>query len=502
MPQTGSSYSQILKSSSIIGGAQGANYLILMLRTKAVAIFLGPAGVGLVGLYATAVGFVGTISNLGINNSAVRQIAEADASGDDSLLGRSIRVLRRTCWVTGILGWLLTIIFAWPLSVWTFGSGERAWAVAILGVTLLLGSVSGGQSALLQGRRRIGDLARMNVISVLISSLVGVALYAWLRQRGIIPVMLVTGLISLGTSWWFARRVSVPDVELSWRETWPDAKRMIHLGLAFMWSGVMAAAIALVTRALIMHEFGLDANGIYQAAWALSGMFAGFIIGAMGTDFYPRLTAAAQDDEQVNRLVNEQTEVGILLALSGLLGTLIFAPWVMRVFYSAKFLPGAELLPWFVLGIFGKVISWPMGFIMVAKGESRWFAASETVSNMLHLSLTIYCMYTFGLWGISLAFALLYAVYTVGVYCIARRLSGFRWSPAAIRLLLTSTALVATAFAVQKWVPENLRYAGGAALTLAAAIYSLRGITHRLGPQHRVVSMVCKLPCGRMLCGI
>jgi antigen flippase len=478
------------------------NYLISMVRTKAVAIFLGPSGVGLVGLYITAVGFVAAIAGLGVNSSAVREIAEADASGDASRLGRSILVLRRTCWATGFLGWALTAIFAWPLSVWTFGSGERAWALAFLGLTVLLGSVSGGQTALLQGRRCIGALARFNVVSVVISSLVSVALYAWLRERGIIPVLLLSGVITLACSWWFARRVSVTTTDLTWRETWPEARRMIQLGLAFMWSAVLAGALTLVTRTLIVREFGLDANGIYQAAWALSGMFAGFILGAMGTDFYPRLAAAAQDDAQVNRLVNEQTEIGILLALPGLLGTLAFAPLVMHLFYTEKFLPGAELLPWFVLGILGKVISWPMGYIMVAKGESRWFAASETISTIFHLSMIIWCMHTLGLWGVALAFSLLYLAYTVAAYCIGRRLTGFCWSRAAIRLLVVSTALVIAGFAAQKWSAGNSRYAIGSILTLSATLFSMRGIASRLGPEHRAVNLICKLPCGRMICGI
>lgn len=476
--------------------------LILMIRTKAVAIFLGPAGVGLVGLYLTAVGFVGVISGLGIGSSAVRDIAEADASGNDERVSRSVKALRRTCWVTGLLGWALTALFAWPLSVWAFGSGEQAWALAILGATILLGSISGGQSALLQGRRRIGDLARLNVISVTLGSLVSVALYAWLRERGILPVLLVSGAITLLTSWWFARKVECAPIELRWIESWPDAKRLVHLGLAFMWSGVLMAGVALVSRTWIVREFGLDANGIYQAAWSLSGMFAGFIMGAMGTDFYPRLTAVSRDHAQVNQLVNEQTEVGILLALPGLLGTLAFAPWVIHIFYSDKFLSGADLLPWFVLGIFGKVISWPMGYIMVAKGETRWFAASETISTALYLALMIGCMRAIGLWGAALAFATLYLAYSFAVYFIARHLTGFRWSPAATRLLMASAALIAAGFTAQEFLLGIYRYIVGGFLTAAATFFSLRGIITRLGADHRIVRMACKLPGGRMLCGV
>ena len=40
----GSSYKQILRSSSIIGGASVVNILIGLLRTKVVAVVLGTAG--------------------------------------------------------------------------------------------------------------------------------------------------------------------------------------------------------------------------------------------------------------------------------------------------------------------------------------------------------------------------------------------------------------------------------------------------------------------------
>jgi PST family polysaccharide transporter len=497
-----SSYGQILKSSSIIGGAQGMSYLISMVRTKAVAIFLGPAGMGLVGLYMTAIGFVSTFSALGISSSAVKQVAEADGVGDEARLTHTIKALRRICYATGFLGWALTAIFARPLSLWVFGSHDHAWPLAILGATILLADISGGQSALLQGKRRIGDLARLNVLSSVIGSIVSVTIYACLHERGIIPVMLATAAISLGSSWWFARRVSIVEMELSWRDTWPEARRMIQLGVAFMWSAVLVSGLALATRALIAHMFGLNANGIYQAAWGISGMFAGFITAAMGTDFYPRLTGASQNNELVNRLVNEQTEIGILLALPGLIGTLMFAPWAMRIFYSAKFLPGAELLPWFVLGIFGRVLSWPMAFIMLAKGEGRWFALSETAVSILHLSLIFCFMRAFGLWGVALAFAVLYFAYTIMVYFISRRLTGFAWTSAAIRLFATSFALVLAGFGIQKWIHGVPGCVLGLVLTAAASMLTLRGISSRLGDGHRLVRMILKLPCGRHLCGI
>ena len=54
-----------------------------------------------------------------------------------------------------------------------------------------------------------------------------------------------------------------------------------------MWGGVLVAGVAFATRGLIIRKYGIDAGGIYQAAWGISGMFAGFILGAMGQDSIP-----------------------------------------------------------------------------------------------------------------------------------------------------------------------------------------------------------------------
>jgi PST family polysaccharide transporter len=496
------SYGQILKSSSIIGGAQALNLLIGTVRTKIVAILLGPGGVGLVGLYQSVTTLVGTFAGLGIPSSAVRQVAEASGCEDGQRIGRTVVVLRRACWFSGLLGTLLTVVLAWPLSVWTFGNGERAWPIAVLGLTLLLSSISGGQMALIQGVRRIGDLARFQILSVIAGTILSVWLYAWLGERGIVPVLLVSAAINLGLSWWFARRVKVPSVKVTWSETIKESRHLISLGLAFMWSALLVAAVGLATRALIVRNFGIDANGIYQAAWGISGVFAGFILSAMGTDFYPRLTAVARDNAEVNRLVNEQAEVGILLALPGLLGTLVFSPLVIRIFYSAKFVDAADLLPWFVLGIFGRVISWPLSYIQLAKGAARWFAASETSFNALQLALIWLGVRWIGLGGVAIAFATAYGAYALVVLWVAGRLSKFRWSKPVLHLLLTSGLAVSVTFVLVKIAPGIVVNLVGGIIVIASTYYCLRQICYRLGPQHRITRMIRRLPIiGPLLAG-
>lgn len=463
-----------------------------MASTKLIAGLLGPSGVGLVALYTSATGLVGTVSSLGIASSAVREVAEAHGSGDPERVARAVKVLRRACWATGLLGWLLTVVLAWPLSVWTFGTPERAVPIALLGVTLLLASISSGQMALVQGVRRIGDLAWLQVLPAIPGVVISVGFYAWLGERGIVPVMIILGVVNLGFSWWIARRIPLVPVSLTWRESFRESGRLVWLGMAFMWSGLLVAVGGFATRAWIVRDFGTEANGLYQAAWGISGVFAGFILQAMGADFYPRLTAVAKDNAEVNRLVNEQTEVGILLALPGLLATLVFAPWAIWIFYTAKFVAAGALLPWFVLGIFGRVVSWPLGFIILAKGDARMFAAVETFFGGLMLLLTWLGLRWWQVTGTAMAFAVLYGLHVVGMRWVAGWLSGFRWSSPVRRLLLQSAAAVLAAFGIAKLLPPVIAAVSGGLLVLAACYLCLLRLTMRLGPGHRISRLVTR----------
>ncbi len=482
----GSSYGQILKSSSIVGGAQAINYVIGLVRTKVVAVLLGPSGVGLVSLYVSTVGLMQTFSQFGINESGVREVAVATGSNDPSLVAQTVKTLRRVCWLTGIFGWGLTVLLAWPLSKWVCGSTEHVWAIVILGGVVLLELVSSGQKALLQGVRRVGDLARIQVTFALLSTLLAVVVYWWLRERGIVPVIILTSVVQLGVSWWFARRVAVIRVRQTWLETWHNSKSLIRLGSAFMYGAVLAAVVGLVIRALIVRDLGLDAAGIYQAAWALSGMFGAFVLQAMGTDFYPQLTAVASDDHSVGRLVNEQIQTGILLALPGVLAAIGLAAVLVEIFYSAKFDSAAEPLRWFALGVLGQIVSWPIGMVLAAKGNTRWIYISRTHGAAVHLLLTVVLLTAAGLRGVAWAFAAYVWLQCIVVFVIVYRLSKLTLSRATLRLILISLLFCLAGLVTVDSLPHPyglIAVSGGAILI---SLRCVKGLAARVGPNGKL----------------
>ena len=75
------SYEAIVKSSFLMGFVQVCNILVKVGLNKIVAVFLGTAGVGVMALYQSAVNILKTGCDLGLSQSAVRDIAVVGKDG-------------------------------------------------------------------------------------------------------------------------------------------------------------------------------------------------------------------------------------------------------------------------------------------------------------------------------------------------------------------------------------------------------------------------------------
>ena len=230
---------------------------------------------------------------------------------------------------------------------------------------------------------------------------------------------------------------------------------------------------------------GLDAAGLYQSAWSIGGLYVGFILQAMASDFYPRLTAVANNDSECNRLVNEQAEIGLLLAGPGVLATLTFAPLVLAVFYSARFAGAVEPLRWICLGMALRVIAWPMGYIILAKGSRNIFFWTEAAAAIVHVGLAFTLVKMFGLRGAAMAFFGLYIWHGLLIYWIVRRLTGFQWSTANRRTSMLFLPLFGFVFSCFVLLPSWPAVMIGSGAVVVSSLYSLRTLC-RLIPVERI----------------
>ena len=467
-------YSHILRSTALIGGSSAINVALGIFRTKAMALFLGPAGVGLLGLFSSVADLVQSVAGMGIQNSGVRQIAEAVGSDNTIRIGRTVTVLRRVALLFGALGGAVLVVLARPISQLTFGDSSHVAGVALMAVVVFLREVSAGQSALIQGMRRIGDLARISVLGALFGLVTGIPVVYVLRDAGVVPSLILAAAVSAATSWYYARQIVVPRVDMTFGDMRREAGTLLGLGMAFMASAFLTTGAAYAVKTIVVRLSGFEAAGLYQSAWALGGLYVGFILQAMGTDFYPRLTAVSKDHARCNQLVNQQALVSMLLAGPGAIATLTFAPLVIALFYSAKFAGAVMVLRWISLGMMLRVITWPMGFIVVAKGAQKIFVWTEIAATVVHVGLAWLFVRQFGVVGAGMAFFGLYVWHGILIYIIVRRLTGFAWSAENLRTAAIFLPLMGAVFAAVYMLPLWLATGVGTIAVVAAGSYSAR----------------------------
>lgn len=444
--------------------------VIGIVKVKALAVLLGPAGVGLMGLYQNVMSFAATLAGCGVANSGVRFIASA---ADEQL---SLELVRRALWLGNLLLGLAGMLAVWamrePIANWILGDVERATDVGWLGLGVFLSLVAGSQTALLQGLRRIGDFARVRVFSALFGTVAGVAMIGFMGEAGVVWFVVLAPFSGVIVAMYYARALPPVRDHHEWQAIRSQWMAMLKLGVPFMASGLLTLAALIVVRALVTDRLGLEAGGHFQAAWSISMTYIGFVLGAMSTDYYPRLAGVIKDHSKARELVAEQSEMAMLMAGPVLIAMIVFAPWIIQLLYSDAFASASEMLRIQVLGDIIKLASWPMGFILVASGRGGLYLATQGAWSLTYVAVVYLGVDLFGLLAVGAAFPLAYLLYVALAACLAWQLIGYRLSARiAGQILLLLSIGVALVYLAARG--GSLYYIVGVCAILVSGLYSL-----------------------------
>lgn len=473
-------YRTALKATSLTGASALVQVVLRMAKSKVIAVKVGPGGIGMFGVLTAATSLVSTVAGLGLNGSGVRQVAAAIGSGDQERVARVITTLRRVTWVLGATGAALVVLFAAPIARLSAGSEEYARYVRVLAPLVFFTIVQGSQTALLRGLRRVAILARLRILGAFFGTLFAVPLVLAWGIDGIPSAMLMSASVALLASWWYARQVRVARVQLNGAQLWAETSGLIGLGAAFLFTELQASGMQYALRTILLHESDLQTVGQFLAAAALSHVYVDFVLQAMGLDYLPRLAGVQADAQECNRLVNEQTETSMLVAGPGIVAMTVLAPLLIPLLYSGRFGEAVEVFRWQCLGMFLKVASWPVGYVLIARGMRRAFVVVQTVTNVFYLASFFLLAKYFGLTGGAMAFAVLYLGHLPFVFAVVRHATGLAWSTGVRRILLANGSAFAAALACHAWLPRLWGVVAGLAPAVALALWSYLELCKRL----------------------
>jgi PST family polysaccharide transporter len=391
------SFARILRSSALMGGAQVIVLAAAFVRAKAIAMILGASGVGLIGIFNAFSGNVASFAGWGLGTSGVRLIAGAP----DDQKSAKIAAVRRMGWALSLLGLALALLLFWPVGIATFASSQYASEMAIVALAVPCVIASSAWSAVLQASGKVASLAKVQIAGALAGLLLGLPVIFLWRTTGIALSILFAAAVPAFVLWRAARadyQVSAGSSPES-----ADIGRLVKLGGALMLVGWLGQLSAYLVRLAIVRQEGLDAAGYYQAAFAISGSLPGFVFAAMGADFFPRV-AAAKDEAEARSITEKQILAGLLLGIPLIIGLLTLGKICVRLLFANSFDAAIPLLTWMTWGIFVRIIAWPLGFRLLARGSAKAMITVEGLSAAVSAAMSIGLLYRYGLLGCVIGF--------------------------------------------------------------------------------------------------
>ena len=407
------SHKTILKTTSIFGSTHLVRIILALISNKFITLFLGPSGLGILSLIKSTAEIIKSFSDFGLNMVAVREIS-VTANKDKKTRQETLFVLQRIALYTGVLGALICVGMSPFLSIWTFGTTDKFyWFIGLSSYFVITNLVTYKES-ILQGYRLIKKLVVVNLLGLCFLALISTALYFLLGIKGIVPVLTLSSITKLIILHVYTRSFRICKNSLVYKVLWQKMKPLLALGVLLSINVIFGRICQYLTKLGIKNIDG-DALGVgyYEAGMIILISYLGLVFSAMMVDFYPRLTVIKDDDKNLRLFVNNQIETALVLVTPAILLFYVFDEWIIRLLYTKDFLWVLEILKIGLLTILVRAVIWPLGYVLLAKGDKKPYFFSEIFGDLMQLTLTLYLYKNYGLEGIGVAIIISYLFYGV-----------------------------------------------------------------------------------------
>lgn len=455
------SYKEILKSTSIFGGVQFFQIIILIFRSKIIAILLGPTGIGIFGLLNTSLNLMSTITNFGVNSSSIKDIATSYKHLNKKIFYEKIYIIKNIFRITGAFGMILTIIFAPLISKVTFNNSSYIFSFLLLSTTILINQITNGKLVILQGTQKLNDLAKVTLFGNLIGLTLSIPLFYFLKNDGIIYSILVYSFSNLFISEiYYKNFVKNSEIKLKIKEFINKSKEIISSGFLLGISGIITVLVNYLISIYISKNGSLIQLGLYNVAVAISINYTNIIFNAISTDYHPRLSIL-KNNYEIKKTVNNQAQIGLLLLTPIILVFITFGDFLIKLLYSNNFISIKPTICIILIGIYFKLYSWSISYTFVARGKIKIFFWNEIIANLYILFLGIVFYKYFNLIGLGFSYLISYVIYSIQVNIIAKKIFNFSYENIFLKQFSIQLLIAIGLFISSIYLNKNLSVAFG-----------------------------------------
>ncbi|HSQ60515.1 MAG TPA: polysaccharide biosynthesis C-terminal domain-containing protein [Acidobacteriota bacterium] len=353
-----------------------------VVRNKWLATHLDTAGIGILAQVVSGQTWIGSAAGLALSLPVARAVGQASGRGADLDAGR------RAAWAAAFLTFAATsaavaagLLFAPAISRALLGTDEHAGLVRVSMIGVVGLAFMNPVQGVVAGRSdvRAG-------LTFAIAGAGGATLLAFLfvPRFGLMGAAIATAILNplglLGVLWLHTRRHREaifprprPFVASALREAGP----LLRVGGAALALGLLDLGAMVALRSHYLRAHGVDANGLLQAALALSqqvgagfyAYFAGYAFGKINA------VHGAEGTAGVRSYTRRQWTPLFVLAFLGVAIAMVAAGPLLHLLYSSRFDAARPLMAFALWGEAGRIATQMLivGALAVG-GTALWFA--------------------------------------------------------------------------------------------------------------------------------
>ena len=408
----------LIKTSVLTGISTVIKLVSAFVINKVIALYIGPAGLAIVGQLQSFTSIITTFSNGAISSGIVKYTAEYQDIEEKKKIFSSSIVISLIC---SLIISIFLFGFSDYLSELILKDIQYSSVFIIFGATIFLFALNMVLISILNGQKEIKKYVLVNIAGSIFSlvftsilimqlNLMG-ALYAMVLNQSVI--FFVTLAFVIKSSWF----------KLEYFKQGLDKESLSKLSKYSLMAIVSALTVPvshLIIREYIGENLGWDSAGYWQGIWYISTMYLMLVTTTLGVYYLPRLSEI-QDNKELRKEIFSGYKIIMPIVILASLIIFLLKEYVILIAFSKDFMPMMELFAWQLMGDVIKIASWLLAYLMLAKAMTKIFIYTEVLFSALFVGLSILFVDKFGLVGITYAYALNYFLYLVTMIFIFRK---------------------------------------------------------------------------------
>lgn len=400
------------------GVANFIKILASIVSSKITAVYLGPAGLAMLGQFMNVTSMAMTFSTVGINSGITKYTAEYydDPKKRTEILSSGFGIT-----MMGSVVVSLCVFFGRHyLSSKFLHTDQYASVFGILALTLILFALNTYFTAVLNGYKEFKKITLVNIIGSIVSLVIAILLVIRYGVFGaFLGVILSQTLIFFVTfsfvlkSSWFSTANFFSGV------TSESTKKLARFSLMAFTSVFAVTFIQLQIRNFIIQNISIQDAGYWQGITRISDLYLSFITMTLSIYYLPKLSESKKNEDLRREILKGYAFI-LPLAIAAALTIYFLRGWIIHVLLAKSFLPMLPLFPMQLIGDVFKIASWLLGYLMIAKAMTKTFITTELTFGATLYLLTRFLVLKMGVVGATYAFAINYSIYIVVMFVIFR----------------------------------------------------------------------------------